>query len=148
MVDAMTYTIRELLAFTMLFAISCVIAIAVDIESALGCALVWLPISATVLIHQSAPSRFHRNMSLIVPCTVFCWLAVCSGYLAVSWQFRFLSVHEFFVESFGLIPLACAAGCMHGLCITIGYCVFLHFRYCLSDEIRPLNQNDLMMRRP
>lgn len=142
----MIYSIRGLFAFTTLCASCFVITIAVGATWAFGWAIAWLPIATAILIHQSAPSRFRRNILLLVPSTIICWIAICSCHLAMSWQFNSLGVHEVFIESFELFPLACIWGCMHGLCITIGYCMLLNLRYRLSEEIRPLNGNDILTR--
>lgn len=142
----MRFSLRGLFALTALSALSFLAMRTLGVEAGFVSLLLWMPTTAAVLIHASAPSRFHRNMALMLPVTLLCCLFLCGAYLVVQWKLESQDPQELFVRGFELFPLAFVLGGAYGLIVIVHYCFFLMRRHQLSNELRPLNGNDLAER--
>ena len=144
----LTFTIRGLFALTILFAATSLVGRSWGLEIAFASLLFWVPIAATVFLHQSGRSRFYRNIAMLVPASVVIWLCTTVAYLTCLYLIGSRTKQDSFVDAFDLVPTAGLAGGGYGLVLTIFYCWFLNARYRLSNDIRPLNWNDLTSRQP
>lgn len=127
----------------MLSAVSCLVFGATGLGAGFISLAVWVPIVAGFFVHASAPSRFHRNLGLMLPVTLICCLLLCGANLIVDATLEGTTLHDTFVRGFGLFAGAFLVGGAYGLLVTIVYAMFLMRRHELSADIRPLNGNDL-----
>lgn len=142
----MRFSLRGLFVLTILSALSCLVMMMFGVEAGFVSLSLWLPVVGGGLIHAAAPSRFYRNVGLMLPVTLLCCLFSCGVYLLAQWKLELSDPQDLFVRGFELFPFAFVLGGGYGLVVTIGYCLILMRRHQLSHDLRPLNGNDLAER--